>query len=391
MNKELLADSSQWLVRDEKGGEYGPVNLQTLQAWARDGRLGPANTVSQDGEKWQPAMDLPELELKWLVEIAPGRFYGPVHCDAIRGLTEDGSIAEEASLFCRMVASDDAKWREQLEKLRQDAAAVRDEVQVLRAELQAAQQMLACEQTLGKALNSSIKEAHKEIEELRTQLITSGNQLGMVHDQLFQERRLSDNLRLELDSATSEVDQLRNQNMVACQAATEWREKFDALTIDSDAMRQKLLMSLSELDGRAKMLREQLDSAEDVAHAAVRKCQAQQVDLLAQQVANDELQQELRGLRQRDAALREQLKEFEQESSMEAEASVVEILEPEVFEPDVSPLDKPPRQGVDSSFQADFAKVKGGAPLALEELERQARLELERLGAHAPEFFKKRR
>ncbi len=34
-----------WLVRNEQGETFGPVDLETLKAWAADGRLSPTNEI----------------------------------------------------------------------------------------------------------------------------------------------------------------------------------------------------------------------------------------------------------------------------------------------------------------------------------------------------------
>ncbi|HQA38632.1 MAG TPA: hypothetical protein PLW27_06985 [Kiritimatiellia bacterium] len=90
-----------WWVRDEQGGQYGPVGFDVLQAWARDGRIGPSNQISADGVAWLPAVDEPALEMDWVAEVTGGRFYGPIHRDAVRSLIGEGAIATRAALFRR--------------------------------------------------------------------------------------------------------------------------------------------------------------------------------------------------------------------------------------------------------------------------------------------------
>ena len=53
--------SDQWIVRVQ-GKEYGPVALEELQAWKKEGRLIRENEVREPGsERWIPAGELPEL------------------------------------------------------------------------------------------------------------------------------------------------------------------------------------------------------------------------------------------------------------------------------------------------------------------------------------------
>ena len=53
--------SEQWIVRVE-GKEYGPVDLEELRDWKREGRLIRENEVREPGsERWIPAGELPEI------------------------------------------------------------------------------------------------------------------------------------------------------------------------------------------------------------------------------------------------------------------------------------------------------------------------------------------
>ena len=53
--------SDQWIVR-VLGKEYGPVPLEELRAWKKEGRLIRENEVCEPGsERWIPAGELPEL------------------------------------------------------------------------------------------------------------------------------------------------------------------------------------------------------------------------------------------------------------------------------------------------------------------------------------------
>jgi hypothetical protein len=58
----------QWIVRVQ-GKEYGPVDLEELREWRRDGRLIRENEVrEEDSERWFPAAELPEV---FADEVAP--------------------------------------------------------------------------------------------------------------------------------------------------------------------------------------------------------------------------------------------------------------------------------------------------------------------------------
>lgn len=95
------APKSSWRVRHENGDEFGPADMATLIEWARDGRLAPTHMVSGNGKDWQPAGAIPELEMDWIGEIAPGTFYGPIHREALLDLIQEQSIPPGAAIFFR--------------------------------------------------------------------------------------------------------------------------------------------------------------------------------------------------------------------------------------------------------------------------------------------------
>lgn len=49
-------------IRGSDGQEYGPVSLDQLQRWLREGRVGPPTPVQREGATdWQPLSALPEF------------------------------------------------------------------------------------------------------------------------------------------------------------------------------------------------------------------------------------------------------------------------------------------------------------------------------------------
>lgn len=90
-----------WLVKNEQGETFGPVDFETLKLWAQDGRLAPTNTLSDDKTTWSPVTQFPELEMDWVAEVSPGVFYGPIHKLALESLKKEGSLPAEAVVFQR--------------------------------------------------------------------------------------------------------------------------------------------------------------------------------------------------------------------------------------------------------------------------------------------------
>lgn len=75
-----------WWVRNDLSSQYGPVDLQTLRQWAREGRIAPSGEISSDGVNWSAAVSNPSLEMEWLALFPDGHFYGPVHLDVLNEL-----------------------------------------------------------------------------------------------------------------------------------------------------------------------------------------------------------------------------------------------------------------------------------------------------------------
>ena len=91
----------QWRVRTEKGDIFGPADLATLKAWAKDGRLAPTHQISTDGQTWDAVTSMPDLEMDWVAEVTPGLFYGPIHADAMTELVRERVIGAATPRFQR--------------------------------------------------------------------------------------------------------------------------------------------------------------------------------------------------------------------------------------------------------------------------------------------------
>ncbi|MBI2438274.1 MAG: response regulator [Lentisphaerae bacterium] len=72
-----------WRVKLSNGAVYGPIELDELRTWAQECRLAPGDQVSSDTVHWVNAETLPELAMHWMVEMASGEIFGPVHLHAV--------------------------------------------------------------------------------------------------------------------------------------------------------------------------------------------------------------------------------------------------------------------------------------------------------------------
>ena len=95
----MTANNIDWFVRTADGSVYGPATVETLVAWAKDGRIDPSGFVSRDRLKWEPAQLMPELEMKWLVETEPGKVFGPFNRELVITLFANGSMPKDAKAY----------------------------------------------------------------------------------------------------------------------------------------------------------------------------------------------------------------------------------------------------------------------------------------------------
>ena len=86
-------------VKGSDGKVFGPVDDAKLLAWVRDGRVEPFAGVSNDLKTWRLASLEPSLEMDWIVENEPGRFYGPTHRAVVEDLIKSKSLAQGYRIY----------------------------------------------------------------------------------------------------------------------------------------------------------------------------------------------------------------------------------------------------------------------------------------------------
>ena len=94
-----MTDCAEWYVRSEDGNVYGPADIAALASWARDGRITPTSSVSRDRKSWMPAQTMPQLEMKWLVEVEPGKVFGPFNRAVVSSLVSREEIGQTAKIY----------------------------------------------------------------------------------------------------------------------------------------------------------------------------------------------------------------------------------------------------------------------------------------------------
>ena len=145
-----------WYVKNSDGKVFGPVvDDAKLLDWVREGRVDPFAGISNDLQKWKLASLEPSLEMDWIVENEPGRFYGPTNRAVVDDLLKAGSLTAN----CRIYRDDHGGAMEK------EAAAARDEAEKAMAEVQADAEKAMAE--LKSDAEKSLAAKDAEIEQLR--------------------------------------------------------------------------------------------------------------------------------------------------------------------------------------------------------------------------------
>lgn len=127
----VFMDEKKWKIRDAEGKVFGPATMESLKAWARDGRLVAGQVVSSDGKNWVPVDTFAELEMDWVTKLPDGRFFGPVNRDAMKEFIRTGDITDDMPQFVRVKSIDESpvalraendELRRQIDLLRKDFA-----------------------------------------------------------------------------------------------------------------------------------------------------------------------------------------------------------------------------------------------------------------------------
>ena len=414
-----------WFVRNEQGVRFGPVDFETLKAWACDGRVGPANEISANGTDWQPATEQRGLEMDWVAEVSQGRFYGPIHKDAMRDLVKEGAITGQAELFRRRALDADAGADAEARALRDGHARLQQELEQARRSVSdlEGQCLLARQQT-------AAREA-----ELQAVQDTMAAQAGQAGEALCREQARGGELErrlvqagLEREEAARRLEELGAEFQAQTAA---WAAERRALECEGQALKAELADQRQRTQGEAVRQREELEGQARALQAEVAVLRAEMADqrqtvqqvqsrcevlaetLVAGNRAREgallqlaEVNTELAEARQEAERLRDALRRQTEQSGAARASAAVEVLEAEPLAAGPRPKARPkPRQDPVEAEVLSPARPESaprtpppaspagrGTPgISMADLEQQARRELERLGAHGQSFFARKR
>ena len=89
--------SEQWYLRTQDD-TFGPESRERLLEWAKMGRIQPGQEISSDGDTWQPAKEIPFLDMRWSIDIGDGTPRGPFNKCAAEALLRSGRLPPGSKL-----------------------------------------------------------------------------------------------------------------------------------------------------------------------------------------------------------------------------------------------------------------------------------------------------
>ncbi len=342
-----------WRVRTDKGDVFGPADLDTLKAWARDSRIAPTNEVSEDGQAWTPVTALHELEMDWVAEVTTGSFYGPIHEEALAELVREGSIGASATLFRRATA--DARQRSAREQALENRL------------LEMQQQLYARVGDLESQLNS----ARGDLEQARSALDAK----DLEFDAERQEQKASQaRLQAELVKRDGRIAALEQDVRHVDQVARE-RQELERRLAESE-------QQASAQARRSEQVAGELAQARAVQRDAERTAAQARERLSGCERETESLRDMVRTLKLRLDGARKLMQQVGAVIGGTESATDAEIVEPHPPTSSAPAKDGPP------PLASPAGGVKPGMSLA--DLEAQAQRELRQLGGKGATLFKSR-
>lgn len=266
-------DERKWKIRDAEGNFFGPATMETLKKWARDGRLSAEQSVSCDGEFWQPVDVFPELGMNWAAELAPGKFFGPVHQDAMKEFIRTGDVPADAAQFVRVASIDETPetLRAENEGLREKLRALREDFGSRASKLEAE---LASAEAKARIAAGDLATRDLEFDAERQSFAAEKSRMDAERKAIDAEKT---KLRAELAKAEKRAEVLAAQ-VAESEARNRSREADVAriAELESQAKEAAKEMKLlrAELDNQAADARRKLKEAEVAALAEKKELEA---------------------------------------------------------------------------------------------------------------------
>lgn len=259
-----------WYIRNTEGKVFGPIDLETLKSWVKDGRVEPLAGVSNDLQNWILAPLRPELEMNWVVENHPGQFYGPTHRTVVEDLVKTGTLSRDARFYAddrgaaeeRIRALETALAAKDAEVSRRDVALAEAQRQRSKIELAlaAAQKAVTQRDDRVAELVASVAQRDGQLDMLTKSLKMREGELIRAGEDLARKDAEFEQLRQELANRDAEIEDLKAQ-MAARDEVHEraWKTEVVEPEIIADEMpppvaRQAFGFGMSSPQGRPASL-----------------------------------------------------------------------------------------------------------------------------------------
>lgn len=213
---------NQWYLRTQDE-TFGPETKERLIEWARMGRIQPGQDISEDGETWCPATEIPFLDMRWSIDIGDGQPRGPFNKCAAQALLSSGRLPRGSRLvevrpaFLETAAGDgdgqqgfsepnsepkdikgpgdvkdsnppqdlkDTNGAAELQALREQNVRLEARIKQMREEAKAIRSELADAQKLLEAKDSVLAERNNELAERASALEAKDSELAAKDDAL---------------------------------------------------------------------------------------------------------------------------------------------------------------------------------------------------------------
>jgi len=322
--KNEKEDARQWFLRINGETVFGPVSTQGLIVWAEQGRVLPGHEVSTDRKKWDQAVSIDLLDMRWFVDDGEGELRGPLNKLAAEALIKSGKVPKGAQLVSADEVETDSGSEKTAEPKRDEKPPPRELVpeEVLRQRVRELETMVS--EQRDRLVKLSDADAYetvqherdvlaslvKETETQRATILRNAEKDARAHERKLEllrqqikklEQQLEDaNSRLMMSEAHAaegpdQVSKLESERMaeearreVEERARRESEEREAVLKREAEMLRSKLAASEQALsDLRAAGTTLQVSLSEETDALKVRVSELEQAVELQKQTAKD--------------------------------------------------------------------------------------------------------
>ena len=274
---------NEWYLRTQDE-TFGPETKERLIEWARMGRIQPGQDISDDGETWRPATEIPFLDMRWSIDIGDGNPRGPFNKHAAQALLSSGRLPKGSKLvevrasFSEPPAEEKARderdgrdrrdeldgqgavaagelqaLREQNARLEAKLKQQRDENRTIRAELADAQTLLAAKDSVLAERNSELAERASALEAKDSELAAKDNALAAKDTALAESTSALEAkdselaaVRAESEKSLRELESKKDSELAAKESEIAKAQEAVTAARASEAEYEAKILSLSD-------------------------------------------------------------------------------------------------------------------------------------------------